>query len=71
MFDPHGWSEDSYYEALGSLSSLLPYTSSAHPTVPLSSQLVIQATHISRFPLRQAMFKGLGTGLNETDPPLP
>ncbi len=26
MFDPHGWSEDSYYEALGAFSSKLCLT---------------------------------------------
>lgn len=28
MFDPHGWSEDSYYEALG---NLLAFCLSTHP----------------------------------------
>ena len=32
MFDPHGWSEDSYYEALGNLLALCIY-SSTHPSV--------------------------------------
>lgn len=38
MFDPHGWSEDSYYEALGNLCSFLFIYSSTHPSVCPSSQ---------------------------------
>lgn len=41
MFDPHGWSEDSYYEALGNVTSIsfLFICSSTHLSVHPVSDL--------------------------------
>lgn len=63
MFDPHGWSEDSYYEALGNLLafclSTLPHTHpSVHPVSDLGDPYlrVSMPGHVHRTPVNNTDF---------------
>jgi hypothetical protein len=60
MFDPHGWSEDSYYEALGNVPTFRLLMNSL-------SHSVIQMIHISLSPVSGHIQGADDSVLNKTN----